>query len=493
MKKVKIIIIALIIVLILAGGVFAVIYFATDTFKSNQELFNKYISQIDLTEIFDAESYSNYITRTQTEAHSNNGELSINITQGEETISEAITYTGYSDPTNQKSSSQITIDKDEETLLTMNYLKNGDMYGIQFVDIVNQYIVVENSNLKEFATKLGITDADSILDEIESSDISYEEINSILNDYINVAISQIPEENYSKIEETTVTLGSTQVSADGYQLTLSMDDMENIIDEILSENDIIYFEEVGDTLVDSNSQADMDFMTISVYKQGKDTIKLEVSILPESTTSSFNISLDYASSGLILKATYVDNELGQEISFEATKTVNTEEQEIVNINIVTKENNEETGNYNITINRTGALTSSNVTNSISFTTSIEGIDVSIGFTETKDFSTSEEIEDYIEGNYLIINDLEQEQLNNLITNLGNLLSEALQDELIMNLLSDTSSIYSLAQQATEEYQDALDETEETEATEETQEVQEDTLEESDLSSTTVDEQTETSE
>ena len=51
MKKTQIIIITIALVLTLGCvGTFAVLYFATDTFKSEQEMFYKYASQIDFKE-----------------------------------------------------------------------------------------------------------------------------------------------------------------------------------------------------------------------------------------------------------------------------------------------------------------------------------------------------------------------------------------------------------------------------------------------------------
>ena len=47
MKKViKVLIIVLIILMLLIGGVFAYLYFATDTFRTNKQMFLKYVQEI---------------------------------------------------------------------------------------------------------------------------------------------------------------------------------------------------------------------------------------------------------------------------------------------------------------------------------------------------------------------------------------------------------------------------------------------------------------
>jgi len=157
MKKTQIIIITIALILTLGCvGTFAVLFFATDIFKSEQKMFYKYISQIDLKEFIDLESYNTYSERLTTAGHANEGEFYIELVNDAETINESVKYDGYSDPVNKTENYDISINKDNDTLLAMNYLRNQDLYGLQFKDVINQYIVVENNNLKEFAAKMGV-------------------------------------------------------------------------------------------------------------------------------------------------------------------------------------------------------------------------------------------------------------------------------------------------------------------------------------------------
>ena len=72
MKKTQIIIITIVLILTLGCiGTFAFLYFATDTFKSEQEMFYKYASQINLKEFIDLESYDAYSERLKTSGHAN--------------------------------------------------------------------------------------------------------------------------------------------------------------------------------------------------------------------------------------------------------------------------------------------------------------------------------------------------------------------------------------------------------------------------------------
>ena len=79
MRKMQITIIALAIVLLLGCATFATLYFATDIFKSDKEMFYKYISQIRIGDIIATDEYSRYQERVKNENNTNKGNVSINV------------------------------------------------------------------------------------------------------------------------------------------------------------------------------------------------------------------------------------------------------------------------------------------------------------------------------------------------------------------------------------------------------------------------------
>ena len=92
MKKIQILIISLVAILVIGITVFTVIYFATDIFKSDKYIFYKYAKQIELKEFINLGEYNNYLKRLETEGHGNEGEIAINVSQGEQSIKESIKY-----------------------------------------------------------------------------------------------------------------------------------------------------------------------------------------------------------------------------------------------------------------------------------------------------------------------------------------------------------------------------------------------------------------
>lgn len=388
----------------------------------------------------------------------------------------------------------------------MNYLKDQDLYGILFKDIVNQYIVIENNNLKEFASKMGVQDTDKIPDKIENTKttqyLNYEEIKPLISKYLNIAIEAIPEDNYSKIEKGDVSLGDKTIQADGYQIKLKTKDIQSILTKVLesAKNDDQLFklmskfnkditieeyqESINDTLTglsgEISNEENIDFAYITVYKQGKDTVKLSLN-LPIDENTIREIALDKTDKGLSLRyynsekihsifsdeislneeesVNNTDNNLKEDIII-ITKTTNTSEQENFEFNITEKSNGEETGNYNITLSRTGILTSDNVVFSILMPFNSEDGNIDIQFKSTANFSATPQFEEFIEGNHLVINGSSAEQLSNFFKSLEDKILEKLKDEMFISLISNFNTMTENRQNAIEEERSVLEEAEE---------------------------------
>jgi len=481
MKKTQIIIITIALILTLGCvGTFAVLFFATDIFKSEQKMFYKYISQIDLKEFIDLESYNTYSERLTTAGHANEGEFYIELVNDAETINESVKYDGYSDPVNKTENYDISINKDNDTLLAMNYLRNQDLYGLQFKDVINQYIVVENNNLKEFAAKMGVEDTSQIPNKIEipESNINYEELNTVLNTYLNIAMQEIPEDNYSKIKKQEISLGDDKVEADGYQVKLKVKDVQKIFNKVLenAKNDeqlfnLLNSEEItfedyqmaieellSEISEEIPSEENVEVITISVYKQGKDTVKLSLELVIDED-ENVEISVENTAKGMTIKCIatakyYDETEYGTITT--VTKTASSEEEKKIECSIISTEDNEEIGRANINLGRTGNLTSNNVSISLDCSITSEDINFNINLASNTNFAAVPLEGKFTQGNHLVINGLEREQITNLFTNLGSMLGEKLKDEMFVSIINSNNNLFETAQQATQETQLALE-------------------------------------
>jgi len=413
MKRKQIIIISLVAVLILACITFAILYFATDIFKSkrsNKENFNEYISKMDIKKAIELETLNSNMQRKKEESYSTKGNLSITVNaNGEDYINEEFEYDTKVDPQNKKASSEINIKIDGKTELTIDYLRDEDLYGVLLKDILDKYIVLENNNLQRFVsniigdssnTSISIPNKIGILEEYNETSDS-EVIYQILGKYINIILQEIPEENYSKIAKGNITLGDTTVEADGYSLKIDKNDLELIINKVVetlkNDNQVLdllnktgqkeysleEYQEIIEGIAEEITIEEFGELNIRVFNNGKNTAKLEI-VYGENLEITINKTENNEIS-IILEGS---SENGESFSVLASK--------------------DKDGKYQI-----------------EYAMEVEGeeIIIKVAHNANTTFSSDIEIEEFNGNNYLLINNLTGEQIYNLSNNLKNLLVE----------------------------------------------------------------------
>ena len=456
MKKMQITIIALAIVLLLGCATFATLYFATDIFKSDKEMFYKYISQIRIGDIIATDEYSRYQERVKNENNTNKGNVSINIKgNNEEVINEEFDFETKSKPGENFASAKINMKQNDEKKLTIDYLRNEDLYGLRFEDLIKQYIVLENNNLKEFAQKLGIENTDNIPNKLEIQDkgvMSEEEqkaIEQIFTKYINLAIEQVPNENYSKIKNESITFDNKEINADGYQVEISKNLLKEILINILNtmkedeeaynllnklsetEVDLENYKQTMQTSIDEISQENIKTnIAVKVYKQGKKTIKLVGTIELEENDGKIEFSVEKLEDkyDFLLYVTSDDDK--SNMSFNLNKNINVQEKEDIFCKVLINQNDKEIANSTIRFLREGRLDSQNIKNSLKldFDFLEENVNINISYDSTKSFGENIETEKFKEGDYAIINQFDGEQISNLTRNLIAMIYEKIDEE-----------------------------------------------------------------
>lgn len=449
MKKMQIIIISLVAVLVIGCVTFAILYFATDKFKStsNKEEFNKYISQINLKQFIDLESYNSNIEKKQTQAYSNSGNIDVNVSvSGEKLIDETFEYTSKVDPINNKASSEIYIKINGENTLTLDYLKNEDLYGIKFRDLINQYIVIENNNLQDFASKFGeeinslnidIPNKIEIPEEYNEI-LKLEDLYQIIGKYLNIILQDIPEENYSKLDKQNISLGSSTVEADGYRVKINAQVINNSISKILEEikNDTqIYnlvstlngeelsfedYQEKINLVLSQNLTVDefSDDFNISVYKVGKNAVKTEVIY-----GDKFEASINKTEEAIDIVINCITSE-GQKIKATINKNAN--------------------GRYEI---------------NCVLTESENEIVINIGYDNTLTYDSSIQVEEFSEDNYLKLNNLTSEEIVTLLPNVVKVLINKtnIEDGIIGTAVKSITQILDMSQSLQQEADESIEE------------------------------------
>ena len=157
-------------ILIIGIGVGAYIYFYTDTFKTNKEIFYKYASKEQLAKIIDFDSINQTLTRLKSEKSEQNIDTTISMTMDDQNVlnNATISLKGKTDPTENKSEISLAFgNENKKDVLQIDGIYNKEKVGISFKDITNKYVALENKNLNQFWEKLGLNDLN--MDKIEFS------------------------------------------------------------------------------------------------------------------------------------------------------------------------------------------------------------------------------------------------------------------------------------------------------------------------------------
>lgn len=337
MKSKKILIITLIIILVLAvaGTVFAYLFIATDIFKGDKELFAKYISQNSetLEKFTDLQTKKVYEGLKDEEKYESDTEIKATYSEGGEV----------SNPINNLSA-KINVQKDksedyfyadgqisygDEKYLEAEAIKDQEAYGIRFTDIVKQFVTVKNdSKLGEVAKDLG-TDSvtlEKIMDVIDGKEnateeiISKEDVQKIKDKYMNIITNAISNGTFSSNKDAKITYNNNTVSAKAYTVSLTSEQVEGMIVEILNnlkEEDKIgekYQDKINDIISNITDEKEIPAVKITVYEQNKKTIRTAIEI-----TSLAKITVEN---------TDENNELKTKIQISGISTETTEEYNI---------------------------------------------------------------------------------------------------------------------------------------------------------------------
>ncbi len=257
MKKKKtllIVIIVLIVWILIIGGIVAFLFLGTDLFKSDKELFAKYVASMTEKETgFFPISLSDYENRKMNNAYGVNGTFSVNteiLTTASSMQSSSIdqssmaaqlmlmeslvdygnntniSYSGTVDNPNNKVEQNIQINYQNGVSLPFNYKQVGDVYGLQADFVSSDYIAVENNNLPALLQKLGATNVTDVpnkieIQEIESLNFTDEEKQHIYDNYVANVLNELSDDKFTKTEN-----GDGSVS---YTLTLTTDEVKDIL------------------------------------------------------------------------------------------------------------------------------------------------------------------------------------------------------------------------------------------------------------------------
>lgn len=311
-KRITLIILPIILLICILVIALILIYLKTDTFQSNKMLFAKYMGQNaqNIEEIFKilTKGYNNL----EEKKHIDKTQIKLNYTENIGTSLEntknsvnrlKIDIDGQSDLENGYNYKNITLMDQDDKLMQLEYIQKDNKYGIRFTNIIKQFILVENSELRNLAQKFGYSDTDvnSLPDEIDFKDGNYkitfsdEEKQTLGNKYLSLIGNDFSEDRFFKEKDQTIKINNEDFNANKYTLKINKGELNSIYIKILEElkqdeiilNKIVSLQEnISKFMLANNSEENIkgqfvDFLNKEIQKLNETTIKqdeLEINV-----------------------------------------------------------------------------------------------------------------------------------------------------------------------------------------------------------------------
>lgn len=316
-KKNKLLVILIIIVsiIIILSGI-GIVYVATDLFKSNKNLFVKYVAQIsDKEDGFIDSNLKAYLAQKKEKAYINKSDFKVTANSSSdnknlENVNKfTITSEGKIDNLNQKNEQNISINYSNDAKFPFIYKSIENKYGIKSDYLSPKYIVFNRNSTNSIDNKQENSqdeiqksfDIVTTIENLMKNPFSEEDFNRIKNNY-SVIINQISEDKFSKISDSNGT---------GYKLELVGDDIKNTLIQILEtlSNDEETLNKINEYLkiqknsvkitkkqieeaitnLTNNVNMQNENFSVIVYKDGGKTKKIVI------TANNFNLDIQKVS------------------------------------------------------------------------------------------------------------------------------------------------------------------------------------------------------
>ena len=244
-RKRKGLIIALIItaVIIAIAVVFTLLFFTTDIFKNGQQAFLQAMSKN--IEMFNTLSNANIITQEDfrnTYSYNSTGTINGTISQGTVTQNVTLKTTARRDANTERYYADIALQNTGQDILKYSYIECNDVYAIKCDDVLTNYVGIRNSDLKEYARKIGVSEEkiNNIPDQIDfevlkgAFNLSKEERKQLQSIYLDVIINSISQEKFQKAGKESITVNNLSCNANKYTLTLNGEEIKKLLINFLN-------------------------------------------------------------------------------------------------------------------------------------------------------------------------------------------------------------------------------------------------------------------
>ena len=302
-KRITLIILPIVLLICILAIVLILLYFKTDIFQSNKMLFAKYMGQnaqnIEETLKTLTEEDNGKLDESK---HTDKTQIKLNYTENIGTSLEntknsinglKLNIDGQSDFENEYNYKNVTLMDQDNKVMQVEYIQKDNRYGIRFTNLIKQFILVENSGIRNLAQKFGYSEADlnNIPDEIKNENykitFSDEEKQVLGNKYLNLIGNDFSEDRFIKEKDQTIKINNENLNVNKYTLKINKEELNSTYIKILEElkqdeiilNKIVTLQEnINKFMLLNNSEKNIkeqfiDFLNKEIEKLNETTIK----------------------------------------------------------------------------------------------------------------------------------------------------------------------------------------------------------------------------
>lgn len=268
MKSKKKIIGLILIILVLLILLIGIVYAKTDLFKSTKDLFYKYAT-FNIGQDLNYAKFLKELNEYNEKPYLSTTTYNFNMQSTDPTINQYLAYyntitsevTQKVLPEEDKANTNIKLNQNGLTMLQLDILNNNNLYALKTDALHDKYLAIENSNLKDLASKLGMN-ASEIPNEIPKYNI-YEilyinsaDINTLIDTYKEIINRNITDDKYTSQKNINTEVNGTTVQVNAYSLKLTNKELLNTYIAILEnmQNDTLLLNILEEKLKQINSE-----------------------------------------------------------------------------------------------------------------------------------------------------------------------------------------------------------------------------------------------
>lgn len=422
--KILLILIIIIVIIILAGV--GILVFATDIFKSDKEMFFKYMADIgDSKKGFIDDGLKQYFEKKNNTPYNDEGEFSVNISSDNEqkkfenVNNFNISFSGQVDTANSKAAQNISLNYSNDVKFLINYKQIENKIGLQTKYVGSKFVAIETEKLNKFSEDLDDVESyGEMVDKLQKMgkvELTEDEKSHIKDTYITVINQQLEKDKFSKVKESDMS---------GYKLSLTGTDLQNVLVKLLEtlKNDQTTVDKLNEYLkIQKNSakitasqiddaiksiKDDTDFsdknFEIAVYQKNRDVCKLVI----ETTEGTIAIEKKIEGNQQNIVVSYeMKEDKKSKISFSANFE-----------NLESLQNIKE--NYELIMSLPEVAESSTTTDVDS-----EVVVYKYNFSNDVNFTDSATVEDFSSDNSLMLTDYDSDQVSSFLNAVVERISE----------------------------------------------------------------------